>query len=283
MNTHSWESNGFNAPYQCVGMYSLPSPYLQEVNPLAFQSMILHTPKGFSLGYCSICNHPLIHHFLMTDKNGKKFSVGCDCVEKSGDLGLIKEVNQLKRTDAENKSIAAKAAATRAKHDAERAINGGMTNAELALHNKEEAKNLFYNEHKELFDAVKLADNEFALTVLLTVIEYRNMSDSQKLLLENAVESHTFITSPNNIFVGNIGDALTMELTCKKIIAIDGHYGRTYMCILRNAIGQYFKYSGSAISNIPDINETANLKFKISGHENYLEINQTRIQRVKFV
>jgi hypothetical protein len=50
---------------------------------------------------CDYCGTGIMDVFVIADVNGKKFKVGCECVKKTGDAGLIdlvkRAVNQHKR------------------------------------------------------------------------------------------------------------------------------------------------------------------------------------------
>ena len=41
-------------------------------------------------GSCKFCGMALIHVFSVRSSDGKTFDVGCDCIEKVGDAGLVK-------------------------------------------------------------------------------------------------------------------------------------------------------------------------------------------------
>ena len=45
-------------------------------------------------GCCSYCGTGIRNVFIVRDANGREFKVGCDCVEKTGDAGLIKGYKQ---------------------------------------------------------------------------------------------------------------------------------------------------------------------------------------------
>lgn len=41
---------------------------------------------------CQFCGQGLRYEFLITSQDGRQFGVGCDCVQKTGDAGLQREV-----------------------------------------------------------------------------------------------------------------------------------------------------------------------------------------------
>ena len=90
---HKWEAQGLGqAPFTCVGLYSLPARSLAEHNPQAYQAELAQMPKGFDIGTCAVCGMALTNNFLIRTGCGRQFSVGCDCVKKAGDAGLVDAV-----------------------------------------------------------------------------------------------------------------------------------------------------------------------------------------------
>lgn len=130
---HLWEAAGLGgAPFKLVGIVSLPSPSLAAANPSAYNAAMADIPKGFGVGSCAYCGRGLVHNALIESADGKHFSVGCDCVEKVGELGMVDRIGYLRREAArKEREAAAKAemerrqAAAEAAREAERAANGG--------------------------------------------------------------------------------------------------------------------------------------------------------------
>lgn len=137
---HIWEFNGIGkAPFKCVGMASIPSTSLAEQNPHAYNKAMQDLPKGFGVGSCEVCGTPLVNNFLIKDAEGRKFAVGCDCVRKSSDAGLIEKVDAIRREREREKraekrmaKMREQQAAYEAELDAQRTRNGGMTDDEVA-------------------------------------------------------------------------------------------------------------------------------------------------------
>lgn len=143
---HKWENRGYTPPYRCLGVASIPSPALAEANPLAYSRALSELPKGFACGSCSICGTPLVHNFLMIDANGSRFTVGSDCVKKSGDAQLVSAIEKerlaFNRAKAKAKRDAIRAAAHsayEAELEAQRARNNGLTDYEVEQHEKAES------------------------------------------------------------------------------------------------------------------------------------------------
>ncbi|MFK5951030.1 MAG: hypothetical protein QM500_19935 [Methylococcales bacterium] len=143
---HVFEFNGVGtAPFKCVGVASLPSTSLAEANPDAYNQAMRDLPKGFNLGSCKVCGTSLINNFLIIDADNAKFSVGCDCVEKSGDNGLIQEVKAIKlekerakRAEKRHQKQLENQRVYEKELDLERARNGGLTDRELLIQKQQE-------------------------------------------------------------------------------------------------------------------------------------------------
>lgn len=281
--THPWEKM-YKAPYKCVGMYSLPSPSLAESNPTAYMMQLQSAPVGWGCGTCNICMTALINNYLMVAADGKKFVVGCDCVMKTNDYRLVRQMKGFKRDHETNQRIAKKAAETKKRLNAERERNGGLTDAEVAIETRKKEREDYYLANAELFDKVKATGNSFALNVLDTVVQFRSMSEKQKDFFEKAVAEHAAKLLEKNEYFGNIGDKITRTLTVKTIMGFDGFYGRTYIVRLQDAEGRTFIYKGTAIDCFDTRDaDTFDFKFSIAAHEEYNGTFQTKIQRVKKV
>lgn len=142
---HAWEAAGLGkAPFECIGMFSLPSPSLAAQNPSAYNNQLRMMPKGFSMGTCAACGQALINNYMIEAASGERFSVGCDCVNKTGSAGLIKKVDQIKkkvaadkRREAKERRLAMQRAQAEAKLAAQRARNGGLTDHEVRQQKEE--------------------------------------------------------------------------------------------------------------------------------------------------
>lgn len=129
---HKWEAQGLGkAPFKCVGMYSLPARSLAEHNPQAYQAELAQMPKGYDIGTCAVCGMALTNNFLIRTGCGRQFSVGCDCVKKAGDVGLVDAVKTRKRAADREKRFLDREAERLARLQAQRERNGGLTDWEL--------------------------------------------------------------------------------------------------------------------------------------------------------
>jgi hypothetical protein len=127
---HPFERAGLGkAPFTCLG-----------VAENKFDLGNGHTKPG---GCCRFCYTGILYEYLIISSDNKRFVVGCECVKKTEDEGLVKEAaRQLKRLNWEKKS-AMLASEAEARLEAERAKNGGLTNLEMHQA-KMEARQLAY-------------------------------------------------------------------------------------------------------------------------------------------
>jgi hypothetical protein len=85
---HVWEAQGLgDAPFKCVGCRDL----------------------GATCGACDACNTPIRYEFEIEARDGRRFVVGSDCVEKTGDWGLVKYIKPLKAAMVKKAARKAKA------------------------------------------------------------------------------------------------------------------------------------------------------------------------------
>lgn len=145
---HPFAERGLGAaPFKLVGHYSLPSPYLAEQNPAAYQNALREMPQGWGIGSCAYCGMALVNNFLILAANGRKFVVGSECVRRVGDAQLVSQAEAIERKARREKQRAkraAKFAAAQASWEAqlaaERAANGGLTNREVAERQAEQER-----------------------------------------------------------------------------------------------------------------------------------------------
>jgi len=138
---HKWEDAGHGkAPFKVVGICEIPAPSLAEHNPSAYEKAMKSLPHGYRVGSCGVCGMGLSVNFLINSADGNKFAVGCECVKKAGDHGMIETVKLMK--NKRNRQIAQekREAAHQAKVQAERDRNGGLTDWEVEEQKRNEEK-----------------------------------------------------------------------------------------------------------------------------------------------
>lgn len=131
------------APYQLVGLWSMPDLGLLEVNPDAYHREMRTSPKC-GIGSCDHCGTGIVHHFVITDARGDLFKVGSTCIEQLGQQSLvsardavIREEARRKRADARAHKRLSRQLEFEAQRQAERDRNGGLTDDELAAQERE--------------------------------------------------------------------------------------------------------------------------------------------------
>jgi len=123
---HTFEAHGLGkAPFSVVGYYSIPSASLGEHNPTAYNNALAAMPPEFGCGICAFCGAALVHNCLIKSADGKTFSVGSDCVLKTGDMGMIDMEKFYKKKAAREASDKARKSENDARLEKEREENGG--------------------------------------------------------------------------------------------------------------------------------------------------------------
>ena len=147
---HKWEiGTNLKAPFKLIGFFKLPSALSAEHNPGAYQNAMNEMPKNCRIGTCEICNASLINNYIIEDSTGYYFSVGCDCVLKSGPKNVISEV-KAKKLQLDRKDRAAKREAVYQERLVnERLANGGLTNYEVYQNRQEQLANESAQETQE--------------------------------------------------------------------------------------------------------------------------------------
>jgi hypothetical protein len=138
---HKFELAGLGkAPFRCVGIAQIPSASLAEHNPEGYNNMMRMVPSAYKCGTCNYCGQAIMNCYLIDSADGKHFSVGCECVRKTGDVGLVNKQKALKRqADAEKRRQKRQEAYER-ELDAQRQRNGGLTDHEVREKEREEKR-----------------------------------------------------------------------------------------------------------------------------------------------
>ncbi len=155
--THLWQDQGLGvAPFRFVCIISFPNKALLEAGNVeaynnqsreCWQMSKAHGVEN-RLGICESCGMCLTNNAVIRDAHGKKFIVGCDCAQKTGDSKLITEIEAAEKHR--------KALAREAKREAEqverqrvrdiqlaeqRERNGGLTDHEVQQQKQLEERN----------------------------------------------------------------------------------------------------------------------------------------------
>lgn len=90
---HCFEQRGLGkAPFRYVGMVAQEMRYGERV--VVVNGIECTTKPG---GTCDYCGTYIVNMFRIESADGKQFKVGCECVKKTGDSGLIKVVSEDKK------------------------------------------------------------------------------------------------------------------------------------------------------------------------------------------
>ena len=137
--THRWTEKGLGAaPFRCIGFFSFPSKSLAEANPEAYMNACRESAETMralgvtSGGICDVCGMNLTNNYVIRSADNKRFVVGCDCVEHTGDSKLITAVEAHER---KRKRVAAKV-----KREAKYAAERAKREESLRVHNAEHAE-----------------------------------------------------------------------------------------------------------------------------------------------
>ncbi|MDW5418131.1 hypothetical protein R6242_16315 [Iodobacter sp. CM08] len=143
-----------------------------EANPSAYQIAMAELPKGYSLGMCAYCGRAIKVNCLVQDANGKKFSIGSDCVKKSNDIKLLTETQVFQRkirlekqSELRKAKLDVKINLYEASLQKEREENGGLTNSELRIRLQEEAKLQRIESLRELSSIISRQVGNFAASI----------------------------------------------------------------------------------------------------------------------
>ncbi len=100
------------SPFRFLYAFSIPSASLAEHNPTAYNNALAAMPRDLvsGCGTCSHCGMAIMNIFVVQNAEGKKYGVGCDCVEKHGGSGLVSKM-KLAKQKMEREKREAKAAA----------------------------------------------------------------------------------------------------------------------------------------------------------------------------
>lgn len=90
---HLFEAAGLGkAPFKLLYVVSLPSPAMAAQNPTAYNNALRDIPRDVPCGTCHFCGTAIMNNFIIQSKDGRKHAVGCDCIAKVGDAGLVSAV-----------------------------------------------------------------------------------------------------------------------------------------------------------------------------------------------
>lgn len=271
---HCFEKSGLGvAPFRCVGFASIPSTSLAEQNPTAYNNALAQLPKGIGCGSCAYCGTAIMHNFIVQSSDGQRFVVGSDCVAKTGDAGLIKEVR------AERLRV------VREKREATRSLKRSEREALWAAERKARAAT-FAVEHADLIKRASAFDIDFLRSVIERGLAGGFISDRALAAVIKVVEEQeqAAVRRRNSKHTGTVGKRQQFTATVVRVSYFErprfGSYGNetVWIVTLSDAEGNTLVSKSPAFH--AEKGETLTFKATVKAHDEYHGERQTVIQRV---
>lgn len=275
---HCFEKAGLGlAPFRCVGLFSLPSPSLAGENPTAYNNAMALMPRGVGVGSCQYCGTGIMHNFLVQSSDGRRFVVGSDCVARTGDAGLVKQVR------AERLKV------VREKREEGRRLGREAREALWAAERAERVKT-FPGEHAELCRDVSALDVQegFVWDVVQRGLRGDRMSDRALETVYRVVAEmkRQRELAANSKHVGEAGKRLTFDVQVERVAGYSrpsfSGFGTDWVNIItmRDAQGNALVAKGSFFA---EKGKQLKIKATVKEHSEFRGELQTVVQRVKEV
>lgn len=176
---HKFEEAGLGkSPFQFVGMQTASDRQMvqreREGNGLMFTTNYATS--------CDFCGTGIQNAFYLKSADGKEFKVGCECIRKSGDSGLVQIVNAEERKKRQDKAEAKR----QAKWEREKNLLIAFRNGECeSLRNQPHPK----GREGTAFDYVEwcVSNNYYGAAILLMIEKAVAERDR---LIDDAVSDH---------------------------------------------------------------------------------------------
>ena len=110
------------------------------------------TPKPG--GSCDFCSTGIKFEFWVRSADGKEFKVGCDCIHKTGDRGLIQQISAAERKLRDLKNAAAKARKVARLAERVEAAKAALPNVRGKLSEQPHPSKYFAEQGRTLLDYV---------------------------------------------------------------------------------------------------------------------------------
>lgn len=149
---HPFTAAGMGAPpFRFLYVASIPSPSLAEQNPTAYQNALAMLPRDLAngCGTCAHCGTAIMNIHVIRNGEGKKYGVGCDCINKSDDMPLMK-ASRLEKLKADRIKRANAKAARRAAWLAEIVDEKTGETREQSIQRKAEESRAAYDEQERI-------------------------------------------------------------------------------------------------------------------------------------
>jgi hypothetical protein len=273
--THVFEKSGNGpAPFRCVGFAAIPSTSLAAQNVEAYNLALSQLPKGIGCGSCCHCGTAIMNNYIIENAAGKRFVVGCDCVAKTGDAGLIKEVR------AERLRV------VREKREASRAMKRSDREALWAAERNARAAT-FAIEHADLVKrAEPFMDNNFVSDVLTRALAGAFISDralDAVIRVVGELEAQA-VRRANSKHIGEVGKRQKFTATVVRVSSFErpryASWGNEVVWIVSMVDAEGNTLVSKSPSFHAEKGETLTFKATIKAHDEFRGERQTVVQRV---
>jgi hypothetical protein len=275
---HAFEKAGLGkAPFRCSGMFSIPSASMAESNVSAYNNAMAMIPRGLGAGSCAYCGTSIMHNFIITSSDDRRFVVGCDCVARTGDAGLLKLVR------AERLKV------VREKRAESRKVSRDNMAAIWAAQRTEKAA-AFAVEHAALVKRAEpfMKDGGFVADVIAKALEGR-YTDRAIEAVERVVadlERREF-NRLNSKHFGEVGKRYpSLKVTVERVSRFDRpcfaapwRSETVFIVTMRDAEGNALV--SKSVSFSPEKGQLLTIAATVKAHDRYQGEAQTIVQRIK--
>jgi len=138
--------------FELAGLGKAPFQFTGKVTETVFVACPGATPKSGSS--CDYCGTGIRYEFWLRSADQKEFKVGCDCIHKAGDRGLIKQIAAAERKLRDAKNQAAKARREAKKESRIASAKSNLPSVRGALASRPHPSSYFANQGRSLLDYV---------------------------------------------------------------------------------------------------------------------------------
>jgi len=116
-------------PFERAGLGKAPFRYVGiEAQEISHGERVIGSVGGCQVttqpgGTCAYCGHYIVNMFMVESAEGRRFHVGCDCIRKVNDSGLVEACKADQKKAKTERALARIAAAKAALADAHRLQN----------------------------------------------------------------------------------------------------------------------------------------------------------------
>jgi hypothetical protein len=278
LNLHAFEKSGNGrAPFHCVGFAAIPSPSLAEHNVEAYNRALRALPKDVGCGTCDHCGTAIMNNFIIESSDGNRFVVGCDCVAKTGDAGLVKEVRAERlRTVREKREAGRRLARTERETlwAAERAARGATFKIEHAGLIKRAEPFMDVDFIQSLIERGTAGGfmSDRALAALVSVV-----TDQEARVARRANSKHTGVVGKRQTFTATV---VRVRSYARPRYA---SYGDETVWIISMTDTEGNTIVSKSASFHAAKGETLTFKATVKAHDEYQGERQTVVQRIAVV